>query len=708
MIDDGDIVWSSMSADADTGGDDRDLNAEVNDDDLAFPYQDLWYIKLIPNEKNPIESWGGYDQDFTEALNVYTHDQVVDSTHDHWGIVGIRTDAGDRVKLLIFDIDIHKAPDDFDPDHVRISDDKVPLVKSQSGGFHVYTAVRSGGEHGSESDFSTTTYLPFHIDIRGNYVKHHVVAPTEIPGVDTDYSLVNDTVIRTVEPSDACEYVWYAADVDADPEDTQALIDHDPETGIGAGGFRFDPDTEPPEDLPTCYARGLQLRAENPDDHPNTHKVNTLTALCGLWLRYDTDEIIEHFVEEYPPGDDLDREETEYQLGKLGEKVAADRLAPPACATLRDYGILDDGKTCDCEIHAGADGATRWSTATTNDESEQGDGAEDGDLILTYEILPEDEGDVELQLVPIDGTSVAVELRQNGHVEYSEVRDRGFWHSSTVRDRIASEAAKSLTGVEQDAVKRGVKDAITKVGIDEREEPEAFEDAMRSDREQALRDRTERVVCHPAADSAEWVVLMAPPEESEVDEPRELSFSEGDFNDANAGALRNFHLATFYEKVDLDHEEWSNLTDYWLSIQKTTEYEPDLQLDAAVEKFLDWVENLRVWADEDGFSWSNLHGYYAEDYHNGADAVLVSGQKVADWRNHERVDPQLDLSKELRERDIMLRSTTRERINGKRRRVWPIAADATDHSPETARQVDDGEGGDNESESSGDRPEGLR
>lgn len=655
-----------------------------------------------------------------EAENVYSHEEVVASDHEHWGICGIQDIVSSPLKLLIFDVDIHKAPDNFDGEHITVTTDDTPLIKSQSGGAHTYAAIRAD-EAGQESDFSVTTYIPFDIDIRGSYVKHHVVAPNDIPGVETDYEIKEDSRINIVEPADACEFVRYVPDLD-DVDNSIALLEHNPDGGGYDGGIAIDRDVEPPEEMPTCYHRGLQVRHANPDDpDANTHKVNVLTALCGLAAGYSIDDMVEHFVDDFPPGPNADEEETRYQLKHIAEKVDGGDYSPPAISTLREYGILEDGETCNCDIaYHGGTPVTRGMTskaaadggvaADEGGSSGPGPTSPDGSRYEydiehpVYEVLPPDEGDVELHIIPINGTTVGVEVTQNGQVEYSEVLDPGFWNSRTLRGRIASETANTLTGVDHSEVKQSVKDALTQVGIDERENSEEFEEAMRTERERTLRDRTERVICHPTGDSAEWVVTMIPPEESPVTEPRELSFDEGDFNDSNAGAFRNAHLAKFFVKVEIDHEEWSNLTNYWLEQQVTDDYEPDLELDAAVDKFVDWVENLRIWADEGGFSWSSLHGYYAEDYHEEEDAVLVSGQKVADWRDQENIDPQLNLSKELRKRGIMLTSTAREEINGKRWRVWPVAADATPHTPETAHTVDS----EDQDEDEEDRPEGLR
>lgn len=101
-----------------------------------------------------------------------------------------------------------------------------------------------------------------------------------------------------------------------------------------------------------------------------------------------------------------------------------------------------------------------------------------------------------------------------------------------------------------------------------------------------------------------------------------------------------------------------------------------------------------------GFSWSSLHGYYVEDYLDDKDAVLVSSQKVVDWRDSENVDPETNLSKELRERGIMLSAMTREPIAGKRRWVWSISP----RPPATLPRRPTDSGVDDEDE----RPEGLR
>jgi hypothetical protein len=316
----------------------------------AYQYGDLWYIRLTDEtSKFPKDSWGGYSQDFETAEHVYSHAEVVKSDWRFWGVVGIRDLDRVRRVLLIFDLDVHKAEDGDDtPRRIQI-DDSVPLIKSQSGGFHAPYIVH--GERGSAdaSGFQVTANLTWDVDIRGSAVKHHVVAPGDIPGVGGRYEIVKDGQIPTVfNPSEAINHIT----LDGDP-----VLKYRPGRGVG-GDWSLDADRDPPEDIPRCYHAGLTLRAANPDDHPNTHKVNTLTALCGLAAGYTIEDMVGHFCEEYPPGVNADESETRYQLELLAKKMERGALAPPSPSTLRDWRILPEGETCKCGVRYHGDDRT--------------------------------------------------------------------------------------------------------------------------------------------------------------------------------------------------------------------------------------------------------------------------------------------------------------------------------------------------------------
>lgn len=316
---------------------------------MNFPYEDLYYVKARgPDDRRPAEKWGGYNQDFEDASTVYTHEEVKMLPHNDWLTNSIKDRTHASRQLLIFDLDVYKAGEDFDGDRVGVPTN-TPVVKSQSGGYHVYFAVVSP-TRGQESDFEFNQRLPFDIDIRGEYVKHHVVAPNDVPGVSSGYEIVEDEPIQHVfDPGEAARQITI---------DGEQAIYHNPGRGGGAGNYQRD-EIDPPDDMPKCYGAGLSLRAEAPDDEDlpegvtlNTHKVNVLTALSGLAAGYSTETVVEHFIEDYYPGDpdNADKERTEYQVGHIADKLDRGDYDPPTVATLQDYGIIPPDEWCYCGL----------------------------------------------------------------------------------------------------------------------------------------------------------------------------------------------------------------------------------------------------------------------------------------------------------------------------------------------------------------------
>lgn len=320
--------------------------------------------------------------------------------------------------------------------------------------------------------------------------------------------------------------------------------------------------------------------------------------------------------------------------------------------------------------------------------------ADTGPAYPVYDVVDS----VELHLIPLNGQDVRLAVEQNGQREYTEKQDRGFWENPTKRGRIAGRVADELTGVTETELREGVKSALNDASIDA-EESDDWDERMRSPGERELRERTVGVVCYPAADSAEYVVTMEPSADSPETEPHDLTFEEGDFFDHNAGTFRKAHLAQFHTKAKIDSDEWDGLTDYWLEIQDVRQRDADHETEAAVEKFIDWVRTMKVWADGDGFAWHNRNGFYAEDYQDGHDAVLVPGQKVIDWQQREDADD-VNLSRALRERDVLLDAPRRETVGGDQRRAWPVNAEKTNHDADSALV--------NVDEDDEDAPEGLR
>jgi len=414
---------------------DEDVEMTYSEDELAFDYEALRYIELRGDgSKLPAKKWGGYDQDFDEAEHVFTHEEVRMMPRSEWGVVDVEDIRGASMSLLIFDIDIHKAPDVFDESRVEVPSDTL-IVKSQNGGLHVYFKL-NGAQRGDfqESDFSMTAKLPFDIDIRGSSVTHHVVAPSDIPGVGGDYEIVNNEAIKPISrPTEACERIT----LDGEP-----LLEFDQRTSVSSD-FEFDRPTDAPDEMPACYHAGLELRKANPDDHPNTHKVNVLTALCGLAAGYSVEEVTEHFVDEYAPGPNADAGKTEYQVGHLARNLDSGNYNPPAESTLRDYAIFEDDESCDGDCPIEYHGDSQDSKLDVVKEfEERGDEA----AVAAAVAGPEDSGG---ETAETDGGATAARVDDAGptsrydrfetdvRAAIAEVQDDDDLTQRTARHRIA-------------------------------------------------------------------------------------------------------------------------------------------------------------------------------------------------------------------------------------------------------------------------------
>lgn len=313
--------------------------------------------------------------------------------------------------------------------------------------------------------------------------------------------------------------------------------------------------------------------------------------------------------------------------------------------------------------------------------------ADEGPVHPVYELLEDDESvELELHLRPITGKKAEIVIMRDGREAYSETQERGFWHSGTKRSRVAGRVKDEIQAVSPEALVESVKHVLVEATSDSK--ADWFEEAMRSDTERELRDRTTNVVCWPGEEETEWVVTMLPPSGSPENEPQTFNFDNGQITNADPGYFRSLHTGAFFEKVVIDAEEWANITSYWLEIQDTKDREADPRKEAAIEEFLSKVEVMTVWAEQDGFEWGGRNGLYRPDHADGDDAIFVPGRWVMDWVNDSDYSD-LNFSKILRERGIMVHAAEKKQINGQQNRVWPIAAEKTSHTYENSHRPRD-------------------
>ncbi|GAA0678869.1 hypothetical protein ACFQDG_01140 [Natronoarchaeum mannanilyticum] len=353
------------------------------DADLDFNYDELRYIRVADGKKQPIDAWGGYSQDFEDADDVYMHEEVCESDHDEWGVVGIDAPDGHDWYTFILDIDIHKS-DDYDVDDIVVTDaEDTPIVKSQNGGVHVYFAL-----HESVKEADIDLVHPW-IDLQGSATKSHVVAPRNIPGCEgSDYDLVNDTEIPVFF---SVGEVLDRVNIGGEP-----IGEHDPSDPLDVDFERG----EAPDEMPTCYYSALSFRSsEAREEHPNAFKIDTFAGMLGLAAGYSVDDVTEHFGEFAPHGTEFDEQLTRDHLKKLARKLDNGALVPPAISTLREHGILAAGESCTCSIEYHGSAPSPKTSGTSGGSSEGFHSASDlqfdGNTCGWYDEVKRDDGSTE-------------------------------------------------------------------------------------------------------------------------------------------------------------------------------------------------------------------------------------------------------------------------------------------------------------------------
>ena len=132
----------------------------------------LYHIKIAPGEKLPYQAWGGYDQDFDEAENVYTREEAVDAEHPRWGYIDVVDD--DKV-LGILDLDFHKDDCPFDIDDFEASEDAIRHhIKTPSGGHHIPFTINAD----FDGELRVAQEFKDYVDLKGMLGKGHCVMPS--------------------------------------------------------------------------------------------------------------------------------------------------------------------------------------------------------------------------------------------------------------------------------------------------------------------------------------------------------------------------------------------------------------------------------------------------------------------------------------------------------------------------------------------------
>lgn len=144
----------------------------------------------------PAESWGGYDQVFEKAKNVYTWPDL--KSNERYGYI-----AHNKFDLGVVDIDAYKdnAPSIDDLTIYDVGGDGPLVIRSPSGGYHVpfLTAIPSNMRAHSTVEG---------IDIKGEIARGHVVLPKH----NSNYEISNAGVVPVFDVDTATRVVMFGGD----------------------------------------------------------------------------------------------------------------------------------------------------------------------------------------------------------------------------------------------------------------------------------------------------------------------------------------------------------------------------------------------------------------------------------------------------------------------------------------------------------------
>ncbi|MDY6775963.1 MAG: hypothetical protein SV253_07815, partial [Halobacteria archaeon] len=295
-------------------------------------------------------------------------------------------------------------------------------------------------------------------------------------------------------------------------------------------------------------------------------------------------------------------------------------------------------------------------------------------------------GGYTLRITPVSGRQARLSVLKQGSKVYSETLDKGAWESRQTRLKVASAAADVAPKPDTPEVKEGVKKAFQDALAKKEDDPDRWAELMRDETTQGLIERTEDVVVYPDEEGAVWVVSMEPPEDSPEHTTQTFEFEAAGLNNQSPTPFLNEYLSQFLVTTEVDSEAWMELTEFWIDVADPKDPEVNVEKETFIESILDDLNSGRFhavdWNDRfDAFDWNSNYAIYSpsggglDDVND--EAVLVPGSYIQD--KIEEAGIEFNVSKELRERDILLCTSKKVRASPDRhsRHVWVFNAQKT-------------------------------
>jgi hypothetical protein len=171
-----------------------------------------------------------------------------------------------------------------------------------------------------------------------------------------------------------------------------------------------------------------------------------------------------------------------------------------------------------------------------------------------------------------------------------------------------------------------------------------------------------------------------------------IEFTSGEWTADSPAPLRERYAAVYYDKLDVDADEWETLTAEWGDMQEVMEAEELTTATARAETVLDELKRtLKPYADRAALidnsgriSWW-VPGDETELVDDDSDGVVfVPTHVVRSAMRAAGVETSnvTELSREWRDDGVMAATTVRKRVGGDRTRLWPLKAERVRVDPE--------------------------
>lgn len=301
-------------------------------------------------------------------------------------------------------------------------------------------------------------------------------------------------------------------------------------------------------------------------------------------------------------------------------------------------------------------------------------------------------------LAPKDGEGVTVQLCRNDGPISREEQPLAFLSSGPKRVRVAGRLVRDspTPGVDEDELLAGVKTALAQLDLQVDLDDEATADALRSPREQRLRNRTVEVETLRGGEETTYHVTMDPPTRSDDTDPQTLAFTNAQLSNQNPQVFTTEHRRAFGVGIRqspddsaLTGEEWTGLLFYWEDIADVSDPGADVTTETAIAEFTSHIHHpLKVYDDERAFDQrapTENRAFYVADYKGrGYEALVLPSVTVQSYLDDAKTTLSLsEFATALQHEGLMLGGTEKYHFNGAPKSVWLIDPAAVEWHPES-------------------------